>query len=246
MSKVENKVNELKLEMEAIVKDSQVRLETLTSAINELNQALLRTDENEEQLNSEAGRLSNEIKLLQENISTVKASIKEKQERFSMLEPEVIEQNSKVEALQKAIEEDETKLASLNEQNTSSEKKLIDIEGEYQEKETARKALEASIDEKVNENQVKLEEAKQENAKVVEMYTVWDYLLSRIDQPEVEIMSIIASKRKISQDDIKQSAKSVSPVFVGRAISKLEADGKIVQDEEGKWDLDPSLLGVLD
>jgi hypothetical protein len=78
------------------------------------------------------------------------------------------------------------------------------------------------------------------------MYTVWDYLLSRIDQPEVEIMSIIASKRKISQDDIKQSAKSVSPVFVGRAISKLEADGKIVQDEEGKWDLDPSLLGVLD
>jgi chromosome segregation protein len=246
MSKVENKINELKSEMEAIVSDSKVRLETLSSAINELNQALLRTNENEEQLNSEAGKLSNEIKLLQENISTAKGSTKEKQERVSNLGPEIKELNSKIEALQKSIEEDETKLTSLNEQNASSEKKLTDIEAEYQEKETARKALEASIDEKVNENQVKLEEAKQENVKVVEMYTVWDYLLSRIDQPEVEIMAIIASNRKISQDDIKKSAKGVSPVFVGRAISKLEADGKIVQDEEGMWDLAPSLLGVID
>ncbi|MHA2249461.1 MAG: hypothetical protein ACXAD7_03815 [Candidatus Kariarchaeaceae archaeon] len=246
MSKLNTRLTELQEDMQGIVAAASERSSTFTTAVTELQQAIVKREEEEGKLNDEIGKLTNELKLLEENINDLKTKLKSKKDSLSKLEPTIKESGKQLDTLKSKVSDLETRLVELNSKNESDDTALAGIVTELEEKEEARSGLEASIEEKVAVNQKQLDEKKAELDSIKDKYLIWDYLLSRIDQPEVEIMAVIASNRHISTDEIKQKATSVSPVFVGRAISKLEADEKIVQDAEGKWDISPSLLGVLD
>jgi hypothetical protein len=56
-----------------------------------------------------------------------------------------------------------------------------------------------------------------------------------IDIPEFEVLKIIQNNGPLTITDLKKFALSVSPVLITRTISKLEADEKIVQNEDGYW-----------
>lgn len=247
MSRVNDRLNELQLDMEGFVNDAKSRLDAFNLILKDMNQAVSNLNQEEENLNDETGKLTNEIKLLENKLLDIKSNLKIKNEKLAKLEPEIEDQNKSLETLQKSIKEAETKLSELKSNNSTRESKLNELTAESNEKELARNKLESSIDDKVTVNKQQLEDKKGELQILAEEYVIWDYLLSRIDQPEVEIMAIIASNRgNLASDDIKSRVKTVSPVFVGRAISKLEADEKIIQNEEGKWDIDQSLISVLE
>ena len=120
------------------------------------------------------------------------------------------------------------------------------LEAELTEKTIARDEIETSIETRVQSNVDQLNIEKDKLKDVIDEYFIWDYLKSKIEAPEIEIIAIIARSRNISTDEIKKAATTISPVFVNRSISKLDADGKIVQNDEGKWDIASSLLSTLD
>ncbi|MDH5404703.1 MAG: hypothetical protein OEY49_19530, partial [Candidatus Heimdallarchaeota archaeon] len=98
--------------------------------------------------------------------------------------------------------------------------------------------------EKLNDIQSKLDGLKEKNKDVMKKHDIWEYFLSKMESPEIEIVGIISSRDGITQDELKQRTKSVSPVFLGRALTKLESDGKIT-DNDGKWVLSSSLKGQI-
>ena len=134
---------------------------------------------------------------------------------------------------------------AMSNQNKVDESKLASLTTEHQEKTTARENLLATIDTKVKSNQDELEAAKSSYISMLENYGIWEFIFSKLEAPEIEILAIIAINRGISTEEIKAKAENVQAVFVTRSVSKLEADGKIIQNDNGTWDLSIQLLSQI-
>lgn len=127
--------------------------------------------------------------------------------------------------------------------NDDLESKIQSGETNLGEKRLQKEELDKSINTKVEENEKKLQEEKDKSAVIKAKYAVWDYLKTKLENPEIEIMAIIAREGKITTEDLKkQTSGTISAVFIGRSISKLEADGKIIAEAESTWSISPALL----
>jgi len=245
MSKAEDKLNEVKSLVEQIQEESTKRVVQLSNLIDSLKDDISQTMTQQNEAEQKTGTLSNEVKLLEQNVGTEKSSIEQLKATLGQLNPTIEENTKTITELESTVGQLTTKKAEFEQQITAQQQKKATLAKEKQEKQAALDSLEQSIDKDLEKNRQELQQYTSEYDKIVDSNSVWDYLFDKIETPEVEIMAIIAANRKISMDDIKQKAKGVSPVFVGRAISKLEADGKIV-NKENLWDLSPSLLQVIE
>ena len=189
--------------------------------------------------------MENEIKLLESNIANEKTIIANLKTDTSKQTPEIETKKSKKQELESITQESQKKLDALIGEVKVNEAKKADLERELLEKESTLANKEAEIDSKVASNQSELDQAEASFNAIVDDNQIWDFLFKTMESPEIEIMAIISLQRNISTDTIKSQAKSVSPVFVGRSLGKLESDGKIVQTPEGNWDLSPELLNVI-
>lgn len=245
MIKAEEKLNEVQATVEKLKSEADKRVESLQGLISNLRGDIKAVEDEAEVAEQKTGKINNEIRLLNENIESEKKSISDLEARKKELTPDVEAKNSKEEELKSKITELEGKKTEMETQISEAKDKKAQLEAEKTEKSEALADLEGSIEKDLTKNRVELEEYKEEYNRLLENNLVWEYMFEQIETPEVEIMAIIAANRGISQDDIKSQAKNVSPVFVGRAIAKLEADGKIVQ-KDNVWDLSPSLIEVID
>jgi len=244
MTKAEDKLQEVQQKVEIFKTEADKRADTLNKLIQDLRTDIEDVKEREEDSSDKIGKLNNEIKLSEQNIQSEKDSIASLNSELGILNPDLESKHNKRDQLKETLEENKSKRDQLVSDIESSQTKKANLTTEVEEKREALADLEASIDKDLEKYHQELDEVKAELSKVNENNIIWDYMFDILETPEIEIMAIIAANREISQDQIKSKAKGVSPVFVGRAISKLEADGKIV-NKDNNWDLSSSLLDVI-
>jgi chromosome segregation ATPase len=211
---------------------------TMVAAIEKLNEEtkniVLKNDElnaKKNTLNEENAALELKLKNLNNEREILEAQVKSSKEEIQQIQPEVEKIKSEINEMTSKVGEGKTKLANL--------------EGVLQSKSAARETTETNVKAQIDAKQMELDTAKTESQDIIENNIIWDYLKSKIDNPEIDILAVIAGTRNISSDEIKKRASSISAVLITRSISKLEADGKIVS-KDGKWDLSSPLLAELE
>ena len=242
--KAEEKLAEVTQLVQKIKDETDNRINQLNNIISGLKADIDGIKSGQDQTSTKIGSLNNEIQLAETGIADEKKTIENLKTKLATLNPDLENNKQSLSAL-------ETNITNLTNRNSELDTSIVNHESDQktltadkQEKSMALADLEASIDKDLESYKAELGEIKNELDKIIENNLVWAYLFEIIETPEVEIMAIIAAKRNISLDDIKGKAKTVSPVFVGRAISKLEADGKIVNNDN-LWDLSPSILEAI-
>jgi chromosome segregation ATPase len=246
MSKVNENIENVQKAVEGLHQQWETRKHSINALLDSLRQSHLNFQSEIEQIESDIGKVNNEIKLLTENVNTEKSDINNLTDQKSQLVPQIEQLDKTKVELQEKIEQLTSQSQELSQTIASKETQKSELEAEYNEKKSALEDMERSINEKVEVNNKELTTVKTQYDQIVSENGIWDYLFDKLNTPEVEIMGIIAANRNISLDDLKSKATSASPVHVGRAISKLEADGKITQTPEGNWDLSSSVLNLLD
>ncbi|MHA2254267.1 MAG: hypothetical protein ACXAD7_28220, partial [Candidatus Kariarchaeaceae archaeon] len=171
-------------------------------------------------------------------------SIEEIKQRVSSVTPVHISRTiSKLEAEDRIVEEEDSKW-----RYTPKFRNLM-IEEELQEQ--AR--LEELEVQKVEEERMEALKAKEKRSDSLVKYLLdTGYIRPQstemkdlMKEPDFEILSIINDEGPIGTKEIKEKTESVSPVLVGRTISKLEADDMIRANLEEKWMLSDSLKAKL-
>ncbi|MHA2503556.1 MAG: hypothetical protein ACXAE3_11880 [Candidatus Kariarchaeaceae archaeon] len=244
MVNIQDKLNDFSTRLNTLESASTERISNLKNLLNSLQTDASQISISHSGDEGKITTLENEVKLQEGNIAAERSSINELQTTLDQLNPDH-------EAKKTTLSELETSMTTLQSRKSELVTELGDrmtkkdsLQNEEKEKSQALNDLESSIEGdlvKINES---LELAKKGYNDVLQSNAVWDYMFEILETPEIEIMAIIAANRGISLDDIKQKATSVSPVFVGRSISKLEADGKIVSSGD-LWDISPSLLELI-
>ncbi len=245
MSELKELIENTNKTMDTLVNELTSHKSMLSNISTAFKDAINSTNEEIETLKSEISKLENEIKILNENIDERNKSISNNKNAIADITSQLNQQENKISELNSKISEYTSKLEELQNKNSVSEVKKTELEADLKNKQNAKEDLLKSIDEKVQVNNKELEHEKQELAKVMEENQIWEYLYGKMEAPEIEILAIIASHRGIALDEIKKLAKTTQAVFVSRALSKLEADGKITLLQDDKWDLSPELLSAV-
>ena len=238
-------VKEIKDQMAELMNDIKSHNDLLTSISDVLNKSIEKSQNDKNDLDTKINSLKQEIAVVKGKINDNNSSIASSNTTLNQLNPKIEGQVKTIEELNILISESSEKLQSLNKSVKEAEIKLVALGDELKDKTVTKDNLLTSIDIKVKGNLEELNTVKSGYNALGDKYAVLNYLFNKIETPEVEIMAIIAANRPLGLDAIKGQAKSVQAVFVGRAISKLEADGKIIMVENDKWDLAPSLLEKL-
>ncbi len=243
---IDENIDKISTEMDMLSDEVKTHQEMLSKMIESMISAVYGSTAEIEEFKNKIASLENDQKLLNTEIESTTGKNaelnKEKDNNIAQIQStkdeitRLTEENSKL--------NDEINL--LTGKNKSNSDQFNTLDTELSEKIKAREDIEASIEVRVQGNIDQLNIEKGKLNEVIEENFIWDYLKSKIEVPEIEIIAIIARSRNISTDEIKEAAKTISPVFVNRSISKLDADGKIVQNEDGKWDIATSLLSSLD
>lgn len=238
-------VEDIKNQMAELINDVKSHNDLLTSISDVLIKSLEKSKNDKNELDTKISSLKQELTMAEGKIKERNSSISEFNGRIEQINPKIEDQIKTIDELNTIITESSAKIQSLNTSVKAAEIKSVALQDELREKTIARDNLLTSIDEKVKVNLEELETTILGYNALGDKYAALDYLFNKIETPEVEIMAIIAANREIGLDEIKAQAKSVQAVFVGRAISKLEADGKIIMVENENWDIAPSLLDKL-
>ncbi|MCY3410578.1 MAG: hypothetical protein INQ03_02970 [Candidatus Heimdallarchaeota archaeon] len=236
---------DIKKEMENLMGEIKSHNDLLNSITDVLDKAIEKANDEKANLDQKVASKNNEITLLEGNIKEKEDLVKTLSSTIEELNPKIKDQDTLKADLKTTISSLEKNLDELRNSVAEAESKLSGLESEVAEKSKAKDELLASIDVKVEENKKGLNEARTVYDQLVEKYVSFDYLFEIIDTPEIEILAIISANRPVSQEKIKAQAKSVLPIMVSRAITKLEADGKIILNAEDKWDFSPALLEKL-
>lgn len=243
---IDENIDKISTEMDALTEEINTHKEMLGKMIESMISAVYGSTAEIEEFNTKIESLDSENKILNTEIESTTGKNAE-------LNIEKDNINSQIKSAKDEINHITDENSNLTEEinlltgkNKSNSDQFNTLDTELSEKIKAREDIEASIEVRVQGNidQLNVEKGKLDD--VIEEYFIWDYLKSKIEAPEIEIIAIIARSRNISTEEIKERAKTISPVFVNRSISKLDADGKIVQTEDGKWDISTSLLSTLD
>lgn len=237
-------VENLRKEMDDLVSEVKSHNDLLKSISDVLDKAVEKTNEEKNNLEVELDKKNQEISLLEKSIIDKKTAIKKFNDEITEITPKFKSQEEMINDIGLMVADLETKAKGLKESIAEYTDKQRNLDNEISEKTEARNSLMSSIDVKVAANEKVLQEAKDEQSALSKKYVAMDFLFDKIETPEVEIMAIVVANSPISTDEIKGKAKSVLPIFVGRAITKLEADGKIVSNGE-KWVLSPTMLEKL-
>ena len=245
MSEMKNTIEEIKRQMDAIQSDFANNSGMINSITDVFNNAVKQAEEDLRGFKEHVIKHESDDKLLASNLIDTKKAIEE-------LKQSLIEKTQEITNQEKMTIEFTDITSKLNvdheamiNQNTVDGGKLAGLKTEHQEKTVAKNNLLATIDTKVKSNQDELEAAKSSYATMLEDYAIWQFIFSKLEAPEIEILAIIAKNRGISTEEIKVKAENVQAVFVTRSVSKLEADGKIIQNENGTWDLSIQLLSQI-
>ncbi|MCE7734083.1 MAG: hypothetical protein GPJ54_04335 [Candidatus Heimdallarchaeota archaeon] len=207
----------------------------ITKLDDETRSMVLRNDE----LNAERNSLGEITKTMESRILALKQEEESLQSKVKMQTEEQLQLSPKLEDLKGQI-------ASLTSKIENDKVKVTDLQDKLQQKISNREFTETETKDQIDAKQLELDTAKTESQDIIDKNVIWDFLKSKIDSPEIDILSVIAGTRNISSDEIKKRASSISAVLITRSISKLEADGKIVATPQGNWDLAPPLLAELE
>ncbi len=237
-------IDNLKKEMSELVSEVKSHNDLLTSIGDVLSKAMEKVATEKVGLDADIQSKMQEIALIEGNIDEKIAGITRFDAEIAEIAPKFDNQENMIADFSKMVTELEAKAKKLKEDISTFTDKDRNLDNEISEKTDAKNSLLSSIDKKVAENENQLKEVKEVYNSLSDKYVAMEFLFNKIETPEVEIMAIIVANSPISTDDIKSQAKSVLPIFVGRAITKLEADGKIVSDGE-KWNLSPRMTEKL-
>lgn len=183
---------------------------------------------------------------LSENKQTLETSIQTLKQEENDLQSKIDSQKNESSQLTPKMEVLKTQNTALTSQITSDKVKLQDSELKLEEKISLKEATEVETKSQIDIKQLELDTAKTESQEIIDKNVIWDFLKSKIDNPEIDILAVIAGTRNISSDEIKKRASSISAVLITRSIAKLETDGKIVSTPQGNWDLAPPLKAELE
>ncbi|MHA2099818.1 MAG: hypothetical protein ACW99A_14165 [Candidatus Kariarchaeaceae archaeon] len=211
---------------------------TMISAIEKLNEEVKTIVMKNDELNGER----NTIK---DNNETVSNNIQRLNTEKEGLEVKINNYNDEIQQIKPEVENLKNEIISLTYKIEENKSKLTNLKGVLQSKTAMRETTEANAQAQIDAKQMELDTAKTKSQDIIENNIIWDYLKSKIDNPEIDILAVIAGTRNITSAEIKKRASSISAVLITRSISKLENDGKIVS-MDGKWDLSPPLLAELE
>ncbi|OLS29272.1 MAG: Chromosome partition protein Smc [Candidatus Heimdallarchaeota archaeon LC_2] len=243
---IDDNIDKISKEMEMLADEVKTHQEMLGKMIESMISAVYSSNTEIEELKTKSSALENEQKLLNTEIETSKRKNSELNSEKERLTSQIKLTKEEINRLTNENTKYGDEINLITGKNKSNTDQFNSLEIELTQKIISREEIEASIEVRVQSNIDQLNAEKEKLKSVIDEYFIWDYLKSKIEAPEIEIIAIIARKRNISSDEIKEAATTISPVFVNRSISKLDADGKIVQNDEGKWDIASSLLSTLD
>lgn len=245
MNEMKNTIEEIKKQMDAIQSDFANNSGMITSITEVFNNAVNQAEEDLRAFKDHVIKYEGDEKLLAINLVDTKKAIEELSQSLSEKNQAIVDQEKMTTELKEITSNLISDHEAMINQNQVDEGKLAGLKTDHQEKTTAKNNLLATIDTKVKSNHEELEAAKSSYIAMLEDYGIWEFIFSKLEAPEIEILAIIAINRGISTEEIKAKAENVQAVFVTRSVSKLEADGKIIQNENGTWDLSMELISKI-
>ncbi|MHA1228030.1 MAG: hypothetical protein ACTSPV_14890 [Candidatus Hodarchaeales archaeon] len=171
---------------------------------------------NQEEIDSKSNlkeELTNKRNASQEELQSKKNQLDEIRAQLKQLKEKIARIKEENEKLTKKISSKRDRIASLTQENTELEKKLTI---ELEEKK-----------EKIAPIKSEIENTKSENGLI-------SYLLeeSAEDIPEVDILSTVMEKGRLSRDELKEALKDrISPVIVTRTLGRMAEKGLLDYDE---------------
>ncbi|MHA1972163.1 MAG: hypothetical protein ACTSW1_04155 [Candidatus Hodarchaeales archaeon] len=171
---------------------------------------------NQEEINSKSNlkeELTNKKNASQEELQRKKNQLDEVRAQLKQLKDNITKIKEENEKLTKKVSSKRDRIASLTQENIELEKKLT---VELEEKQERISSLKKEID-----------SMKSDNGLI-------SYLLeeSAEDIPEVDILSAVMEKGRLSKDELKESLKDrISPVIVTRTLGRMAEKGLLDYDE---------------
>lgn len=234
-------------EITELQKMQQTQFATLAEYLVNLDTVVAEAQNKYEQLQNTIADLNKEHETLERTKLNLEDSIKENTNIMNTLEPELKTAEERIQNLVTANEKLTSTNTGLSADIAQKQQEIIDAKADLQTKKETLARMKKDIAEKSETINQKLEEAESKLALVKGKYPATSFMFARGLEaaPKAEILTIIAANRPISNDQIKKGVKSVSPVQVQRFITMLEADEKIILNDEDKWDLAPDFLAKL-
>ncbi len=225
----------------------------LKTSQNEMNGLLTNIRDSFKKAEENQKELRATIQQLESQSSSLIMHVQKLETETSVTEKNISDQQGIQNQLNETINRINTEISTLKETKETLQKdinllesKIIQSEADLKEKQETKNNLLKNLDSEVDQLKSEVSQLKTDHNNLMNNFSGLSFLLSSglLEIPEVEILSIIAENRPVEQEQLKSMVKSVSPVLVSRTITKLEADGKILNNN-GKLDITPSLIEIL-
>ncbi len=222
------------------------QISQIKSYLANMEEKLKEVDQEHLEIKAKLQRTKEQATSLESSITKLRAEISDLETKIQNQENVNMQQEENIGKLRSTSEDLKVKEDQTKGKIELLKSQISDLENQIKQKQEAKESLLSNLDAKVESIKKQLDEAKAKLASIDETYSAMNYLMNSglLETPEVEILSIVAAQRPVSNDAIKDQVKSVSPVLVSRTITKLEADGMIV-NKDGLWDLSDNLLSKL-